>query len=708
MKKNIPPFLLFLVILFSGHTSIAQAFEADDENIKYTGRIDFSDPKVAYFGFAGVKIEAKFEGTSITAYFDVTKGSLSDTLYTTYYYKIVDGGVPEKFPLLKDQATYIIASGLAETEHTVELIKLTETSTGTVKFKGFDLDAGKSLLSIPPTQNLKFMAIGASTTAGYGLEGSYTNEELENGKGKYACTRTNNYKSFGSITARHFDGDYVNVAAAGHGLFQNGEGSTDHLAPDYFDRIFFNVPGSTWDHSKYIPDYVIINIASNDFTAETANDAFKFDETKYKSKYKSFINKIRNVYCGARIIVTVGHKSDWNGQWTRWQNYTKNMIDELNSTGETGVYYLAFKPQSEPYGDLWHASEFTHQQMADSIIALIENVQNDGFTCDPNAIRLTLNSDKGLAIPSPDKGVYHFGQSVTLTATPDDGFEFVSWSGDLNSSENPVNVTMDSSKVITAIFKKEFFGCEYFFDVLSDGKFTTNSDASSNTVIDLTNQEDSIVCEWTKGKASNSPWLSYSANIKPENFVNTCIIEVKYTSTRPLSLILNNPKYVWGSHRIELPIATSATTITANLEDFAPDPFGPAKNDTIELAEISSMVIAPSEPANASNTISGNFTISKLRVYGIGQSTELTPIKNIQVDDVTMFAIDDKLNIISQDDGTFDFTIYTINGRVVKSEKMKLVKGNNTSTLGSSLSSGMYLMRLTNSEKSMVKRVFIN
>jgi uncharacterized repeat protein (TIGR02543 family) len=39
-----------------------------------------------------------------------------------------------------------------------------------------------------------------------------------------------------------------------------------------------------------------------------------------------------------------------------------------------------------------------------------------------------------------------------LTATADAGWEFEGWSGDVTSSDNPVNVLMDSDKTVTATF----------------------------------------------------------------------------------------------------------------------------------------------------------------------------------------------------------------------------------------------------------------
>ena len=64
------------------------------------------------------------------------------------------------------------------------------------------------------------------------------------------------------------------------------------------------------------------------------------------------------------------------------------------------------------------------------------------------------------AIVSPEStglvsgtGNYQFGEDVTLTATPTlDGYSFESWSGDINSTLNPLTVNVDSNLSLTANF----------------------------------------------------------------------------------------------------------------------------------------------------------------------------------------------------------------------------------------------------------------
>jgi lysophospholipase L1-like esterase len=56
--------------------------------------------------------------------------------------------------------------------------------------------------------------------------------------------------------------------------------------------------------------------------------------------------------------------------------------------------------------------------------------------------------------PGPDYGAgYCSGTVVTLTATPYDGWTFTGWSGAVTGTTNPVQVTMNAAKSVTATFK---------------------------------------------------------------------------------------------------------------------------------------------------------------------------------------------------------------------------------------------------------------
>jgi len=66
-----------------------------------------------------------------------------------------------------------------------------------------------------------------------------------------------------------------------------------------------------------------------------------------------------------------------------------------------------------------------------------------------------LNASRGSVTKSPDLAEYDSGTTVSLTAIPDIGYHFTVWSGDVPSgrkTDNPLVVTMDGNKTLTATF----------------------------------------------------------------------------------------------------------------------------------------------------------------------------------------------------------------------------------------------------------------
>lgn len=90
-------------------------------------------------------------------------------------------------------------------------------------------------------------------------------------------------------------------------------------------------------------------------------------------------------------------------------------------------------------------------------------------------VTLTINeSGPGSVSPSPS-GPYVYGQNVTLTATPDSGATFDSWSGDLSGTNNPESITLNGNKTVTGTF--------------SYGTYTLSTSVSGDGSIDNTNPQ---------------------------------------------------------------------------------------------------------------------------------------------------------------------------------------------------------------------------
>jgi hypothetical protein len=74
------------------------------------------------------------------------------------------------------------------------------------------------------------------------------------------------------------------------------------------------------------------------------------------------------------------------------------------------------------------------------------------FTTVPTYTLTTTVTPSGSGTLNPASGTYSSGQVVSVTATPATSYQFSSWSGAATGSTNPVSVTMDANKSLTATF----------------------------------------------------------------------------------------------------------------------------------------------------------------------------------------------------------------------------------------------------------------
>ncbi|MHB1178842.1 MAG: ice-binding family protein, partial [Daejeonella sp.] len=81
-----------------------------------------------------------------------------------------------------------------------------------------------------------------------------------------------------------------------------------------------------------------------------------------------------------------------------------------------------------------------------------KNITANFTAIPPTTFTLTVNATNGSVSKNPDQPTYNSGTTVQLTATPNAGYTFTSWSGDATGSANPLTVTMNANKNITANF----------------------------------------------------------------------------------------------------------------------------------------------------------------------------------------------------------------------------------------------------------------
>jgi len=97
-----------------------------------------------------------------------------------------------------------------------------------------------------------------------------------------------------------------------------------------------------------------------------------------------------------------------------------------------------------------------------------------------NQYTLTTNVvGPGSITKDPDEPTYIYGTEVELTALPDAGWSFESWSGDLGGNDNPETIVMDNDKAVTATFTQDQYTLTT--SIVGSGSITKYPDEPSYT-----------------------------------------------------------------------------------------------------------------------------------------------------------------------------------------------------------------------------------
>ncbi|MEM7030591.1 MAG: putative Ig domain-containing protein, partial [Chloroflexota bacterium] len=146
---------------------------------------------------------------------------------------------------------------------------------------------------------------------------------------------------------------------------------------------------------------------------------------------------------------------------------TGNIYDEftvvtMTASPDNGFYFGGWD------GDLTSADEMTTVTMdADKIVTAT-------FTTEPIISHTLTIQVIGNGVVTPDGGNFISGTVRSLTASPDEGWQFEGWSGDLTGALNPADITLDTDKTVTATFSQ----------ILHTVTVTTSGDGQGTVLLD--------------------------------------------------------------------------------------------------------------------------------------------------------------------------------------------------------------------------------
>ncbi|MGZ3871490.1 MAG: InlB B-repeat-containing protein [Mucilaginibacter sp.] len=150
----------------------------------------------------------------------------------------------------------------------------------------------------------------------------------------------------------------------------------------------------------------------------------------------------------------------------------------------------------------------------------------------PPTFTLAVTAVHGTVVKNPNLAAYNSGATVKLTATPAAGYAFTSWSGDATGAVNPLTVTMNANKKITANFT-----------LIPPPAYTLNVTAVNGTVV----------------KTPNQPTYLGGTNVQLRATPNAGYTFVSWSgdatgSVNPLTVLMNANKNVTANFAIIPPI----------------------------------------------------------------------------------------------------------------------------------------------------------
>jgi len=365
LKKIVFLILCWSVFLMTGVAQQRlQLFDADHSAFSYFGRTDRSDPKAVHFDWPGVYLRCAFTGNMLELRL---KGGTRD------YFNVFIDDQPVKVIHPVADSIYVVNGLPGKGTHELLITKRTEADMGMACFYGIGIAAGEKIYPSKVKNNRKIEFIGNSITCGYGAEGL-------SGKERFKPETENSYDSYASITARAFSADYSLIAHSGLGIIRNYNDKSKiskQLAPmpPRFGRTFDTDSVKKWNFNQWMPDAVVINLGTNDYSTLPHPD-----KAVFKRHYEQLIDKIVEVYGKIPVFCVVGPMTN-----EPCYSIVKEVVEDYNLIHiDTKVYFAGIPDgllnNTSDLGSDTHPSYRGQRKSAACLVPLIANVMKWNYS----------------------------------------------------------------------------------------------------------------------------------------------------------------------------------------------------------------------------------------------------------------------------------------------------------------------------------------
>ena len=288
---------------------------SNNDNIVYTGRIDWSTPTKPVWIFPCTSSEFKFMGNMLkihvsnkNEYWQNYLGCILDNVQSCFYIK-KEGRTTIEIPVPENE------TGV----HQVMFFKR-QDSCHEITILGYEIGDGEKLLAPPEKPDRKIEIYGDSVSAGEVSEAvDFVGMEDPEHNGGYS----NSYYSYGWILARKLGAQIHDIAQGGIALM-DGEGWYHEPEQTGMETVWNKVHYNTrlsqmtqWDFDKYRPQAVIIAVGQNDcHPIDYMKEGYcESKARKWREHYMRFLENIRKTYPDAYIIcctTLLNHDKAWD------------------------------------------------------------------------------------------------------------------------------------------------------------------------------------------------------------------------------------------------------------------------------------------------------------------------------------------------------------------------------------------------------------
>lgn len=347
-----------------------------NEKINWTGRCLDSDG-IRYFNWTASGFEFAFTGTKAEAIIvsDPERWSKENYGWIGIFVADLDKEYnlqsDSRIELSEKENKCVLFESSTKRTVKIKVMKITENAFGMAGLKTLSID-GK-LKKLPAHKySMKIEYIGDSITCGYGIDGKWEVDTF-----RTEIERAD--KGYAYLTARRLNAEYNMISWSGIGLISTYIDPAAEL-PDsewtmlrtwpYTDKsacLRLNKDPEVWDASKYNPDFVVINIGTNDqsYTRDKEERNLNFINL-----YRALIEEVHRRSPAAKIICCLGVM----GQ-SLCPSIEKAVEKFQKEFPSAKIKTLTFPVQLESDGIAadWHPSAVTHEKMADQLSEFIKN-----------------------------------------------------------------------------------------------------------------------------------------------------------------------------------------------------------------------------------------------------------------------------------------------------------------------------------------------